>query len=494
MLRNLTKTTSKLLLAGVLSNLVCADTQAQDVDFFKTNYTPMRSQAYSITKAPGGSVYFSGYSCLNANCMSVDALLVKTTAGGDTLWTKTFGTPTHTDQAFKVLMAGPDRLLVCGASHNEPEGDAFLHLLDTNGNVVWEKSYSLPDMRTALVDMKLLSDGIVLCGTITDVATENTDAWLMKTDLNGNLLWHKSYGGENYDDSWQIEHTAEGGFLLAGGSYTYRTGSRHDDAWLIKTDSLGETLWIKNHGNADTIDWIWSIASVGNELAPEGYIFTGVKNRDADNFISHLFLARVDTSGDIVWEIPVTAATGFIEGLVVEQAPDGTFFVLGSELTETPPGIPLVLFHLTADGVMLDTFRYAPADGDFVTPRGMCMDGESAIYVTGRHVSATSEFRPFLAHISGLSHAPVSIGRGSSSQPAAVTLSPNPATDAATISCKEPMQRMLLRSPNGQVVRDWQCNGKQTETLSLTGIPKGIYFLTVYTASGGTDTQKLLIR
>ena len=76
------------------------------------------------------------------------------------------------------------------------------------------------------------------------------DFWLIKVDSLGNLLWNKCYGGSGGDDANSLIQTLDGGFIMAG--YTYSEDGdviglhgSGDDFWIVKTDSLGNLQWQK---------------------------------------------------------------------------------------------------------------------------------------------------------------------------------------------------------------------------------------------------------
>jgi len=64
-----------------------------------------------------------------------------------------------------------------------------------------------------------------------------SDAWLIKTDADGNEQCNRTYGGKGDDYAYSVQQTSDGGYILAG--KTYSNGS---DAWLIKTDASGNEL------------------------------------------------------------------------------------------------------------------------------------------------------------------------------------------------------------------------------------------------------------
>jgi len=475
------KKAMKWLFAAAVPLLGLSTAQAQSVDFLKGNYTIPSSSAEAVAPAWDGNFYFTGGVISGPRAISnFDVLLVKINPAGDTLWKRQVGTPARSEAGRCILTPLSNMIMVAGTADDiggGNQGAAFLMHFDGAGNLVWQKSYDIPGKRTAVVDMKQLSDGYALCGTITDLSTGNTDAWLLRTDLNGDTLWSKSFGGAGYDDAWQIERTAEGGFMLGGGSYSYTTGSTHDDAWLVKTNSAGEEIWIKHYGNADTVDWMWAMAPVGNPSEPSGYIFTGVKNRNPDNSQSEMFLMRVDTAGNIVWDASMPGNFGYREGLAIEQTFEHSFYVTASEL-KANGSFSLLAMNIDSNGNVLNELQYNSTDPERLIPRGIYVNVFGDAYVVGRQVFPGAINKAFVAHITGTG----ATGVQEVAAPASVTVYPNPAREVCTLSSSGvPIRRVVLRDATGRVLRDMTLPGSDTTPVGLKCLVPGFYFVTVYT-------------
>jgi uncharacterized repeat protein (TIGR01451 family) len=107
----------------------------------------------------------------------------------------------------------------------------------------------------------------------------NIDAWAGKTDKYGNLLWQKFYGGSDDDYGYNIIKAQEGGYLLSGraasndgnASGHHGTDEYSSDAWIIKLDDHGELLWQKTiGGDADDLVF-YAIQMPNNDIIASGY-------------------------------------------------------------------------------------------------------------------------------------------------------------------------------------------------------------------------------
>ena len=73
-----------------------------------------------------------------------------------------------------------------------------------------------------------------------------SDAWLVKTDENGNVEWSQTYGGAGFDGAYGLVEASDGGYVLAG--FTQVWGDGWNDFWLIKTDPNGNLDWSQTYG------------------------------------------------------------------------------------------------------------------------------------------------------------------------------------------------------------------------------------------------------
>ena len=116
-------------------------------------------------------------------------------------------------------------------------GDGWLIKVNSIGNVLWEKVYSLGDYDEVVSVQQATDGGYVLAGN-TD-ANSDEAGWVIKTDGNGNVVWMNTYGSDNshYALVDDIKITNDGGYILAGTQSNIATYERNGLA--IKIDGSG---------------------------------------------------------------------------------------------------------------------------------------------------------------------------------------------------------------------------------------------------------------
>ena len=166
-----------------------------------------------------------------------------------------------------------------GLSH-----EAELIKADSEGEVIWKKTFGGTGLNLFNSVQATFDGGYVLAGSTSSKGPGDNDAWLIRTNSEGVMIWEKTFGGENDDGASSIQQISDGCFILTGW-----TGS---SAWLIKTDSDGNELWNRTFSESD------SATSVLHN-SDGGYIITGsTSSRGAGG--SDAWLIKTDSDGNIV--------------------------------------------------------------------------------------------------------------------------------------------------------------------------------------------------
>jgi hypothetical protein len=148
--------------------------------------------------------------------------------------------------------------------------DAWVLKLDSAGNLLWENCYGGSGDENAKAIIESADGGLVAAGYTTsndgDVTgntdTRNGSLWVFKLDSRGALQWQNSLGGTNSEGATSIVETVDRGFAIAGSTNSNDgdVSGNHGgaDLWVVKLDSLGRKLWQKCVGGSG-IDYAHSI-------------------------------------------------------------------------------------------------------------------------------------------------------------------------------------------------------------------------------------------
>jgi len=182
---------------------------------------------------------------------------------------------------------------------------------DSEGNIEWEQHLGEVGDEVGFSIQQTTDGGYIISGiTYSLLANGRWDAFLLKTDSNGNEEWKKVFiEGDHYDFAYSVDQTLDGGYIFTGFTRIYREGySRTKICWLIKVYSDGEEEWRKIYLDDDI-----GIAYSVKQAIYGGYIIAGRR-----------FLLKTDPNGNVEW-----IKDGGYLGESIEITNDGGYIIGG---------------------------------------------------------------------------------------------------------------------------------------------------------------------
>ena len=276
--------------------------------------------AYSVKQISDGGYILAGYVSVPTTGV-VSALLIKTDSSGNKLWSKTFGSIGES-YANSVQQTSDGGYILAGYTRSSGAGgyDFWLIKTDASGNERWSKTYGGISQDYAYSVQQTSDGGFVLAGFTSSFGAGYNDAWLVKTDLFGNEEWNKTFGGINDDFVYSVQQTSDGGFVLGG--FTGSFGASMNDAWLVKTDSIGNEQWNKLFGGYNH-DYAYSV----QQTSDGGYILGGVTNNYGASY-GEAWLIKANSSGNEQWN-KIFGGASFDQAFSVQQTSDNGYVLAG---------------------------------------------------------------------------------------------------------------------------------------------------------------------
>lgn len=282
---------------------------------------------------------------VSGNHGSFDAWMVRTDFTGNVLSKKCIGGKGWEDVFDFVEM--PDKgFLMCGVSSSDTINgivtgnhggfDGWIVRTDSAGNIIWSKQYggSYSDFLYSIIKNH---DGNYTLAGFTNSSDGNiigshglNDYWVIKIDGVGNLLWQKVLGGSKDEYAYRIFETDfDYGIEIAGfsessdGDVIGNHSVNCSDTWIVKMDSLGNTIWSKCYGGG-SCDFSFSFSKADNNsfillITPNGWSNNPFACQGTQPFKS--WLVKIDSVGNIIWydcfgTIGTTHSDGFSECII----------------------------------------------------------------------------------------------------------------------------------------------------------------------------------
>ncbi len=201
------------------------------------------------------------------------------------------------DEGRAIIQTVDHGYLAIGYSESfgdDNDEDIYLIRTDVDGRLVWERTYDEGFNEQAFDAVSLEDGGFVIVGYREVDATSVAQIYLLNLDKRGNIRWSKTYANTGLPQRGNhIIKTSNGGYLLTCNTENPQTS--RDDILLLKVDAEGNEEWRQPYGNGRTSEGVAAME------VPDGYIFAanmqGVSGPDRD-----IVFFRVDTAGRFVWE------------------------------------------------------------------------------------------------------------------------------------------------------------------------------------------------
>jgi hypothetical protein len=250
------------------------------------------SEGYSVRQTSDGGYIVTGDDSINGG-NGADVYLVKTDADGVLQWSRHFG-GTGDEYGWSVRQTPDGGYVIVGDEDSyTPDRSIYLIKTDVSGNLLWNRSYGGQDYTRGYDVIPAGDGGYVVTGTISlNIAHPHYDV-LIKADANGNILWERKYTIAKIGEARSLQQTGDGGYLIGGW--------RQDDSdtvslSVIRTDDNGTMLWNRS---SDTQTWAESVVH-GAMTNDGGYILAGFTiNDDLHNLKKALVVkfANADSAG-----------------------------------------------------------------------------------------------------------------------------------------------------------------------------------------------------
>ena len=278
------------------------------------------SMAKSVVETSDGGLFITGYTQAFSN--NYKFCILRTDSLGDTLWTRTVD---HLQVAQNYGYSGlqtNDGNFVSFGRQGKFNVDFFLNKFDIVGNLLWTKSYDLQgEFDFGNYVDETYDNGFMMGGTQGQVS--NQKIIIMKADSAGNFLWGKKFYGGVSEECNIVKQTADSGYLIGG--FTKSFGAGFNDILLIKTNSVGDTLWTRVYGTTSD-DQCTSFI----QTADQGYVLTGITRNPITGYDQYLLL-KLDSNGNSLWSKVYGFGSLYMIAMDVIQTSDNGFLICGED-------------------------------------------------------------------------------------------------------------------------------------------------------------------
>ncbi|MBN8703693.1 MAG: T9SS type A sorting domain-containing protein [Bacteroidetes bacterium] len=497
------------------------------------------------------SITFGTTTLTNSHTSHCDIFIVKYDTNGTVLWAKSFGgnawDDVHsitTDAANNIIVVGGFNSSTIGlgattlSNSDVPSHDLFIAKYDTNGNLLWAKSFGAQDddygtsaaidgMNNIFVSGTFENTQLVFGANTTIYNTNSNgsaDIFIAKFDSAGNIIWAQAIGGSSNDEVMSITCDLNGNVYIAGqyagasistGSITTTNTSYTGigySGFIAKYSTNGTPLWAEsvigggnlfgsglNNIKADTSGNIFVTGGYYNASITIGGLT--ISNTDLSGNTSDAFIAKYSPTGNIKWIKNLTGSDN--EGISsIAVTTKGEVIVLGFFMGASYTDGTTSLNNTDATGISTDLFiekfdtNSSPlwlisAGGNYFDyPYSISTDLTGNIYAAGSFASPSILFgttQLYNSNSTAFTNPDLFIVKLSNSNYIAsvpaisknnYSVYPNPATESLCLKTNEVLNGEVtieIINNNGQTVKREQTTNLDTYSINISNLINGVY-------------------
>lgn len=196
-----------------------------------------------------------------------------------------------------------------------------LTVFSENREIIWQKTYGGIKADNSAEIIYSRENYLLVVGETNSWGAGNSDAWIIKLDQEGNIIWDRTYGDKANDGAYSIVETEDNGYLICG--YTW-SKDRKDDGWIFKIDRNGKMIWEQTYGDI-TSDRLTSVI----RSKDQGYITVGFADRDSCPLCreqGYVWIINLNEEGQKIWERKFGGSTYDMANQVI-QSPEAYILV-----------------------------------------------------------------------------------------------------------------------------------------------------------------------
>lgn len=466
--------------------------------------------AYCIRQTNDGGYITAGYTnSIDGNVTSsngdADFWVVKTNSNGVLEWQKSFGGSNY-EYAFSIEQTSDNGYIIAGytASNNgnitlnRGVTDYWIVKLSMTGILQWQKTYGGSSIDYSY-SIKQTSDGgyILLGETLSNDGNVSLnhgsfDLWVLKLSSTGIIQWSKTYGGSGGDYASKIITTSDGGYIIAGNTYSNDgdvTGYHQEkDYWIVKINSIGTIQWQKTLGGTN-----WDNLNEIIQTSDGGYIGVGQSmSNDGDHLsptTSQGWVVKLSSIGVLQWE--KTIGNNYVLGLTsVKEKSTGEYIIAGCinyDIYSSPISQNYWITKINNSGTIQWEKMFGGSDIDIVNDIILTSDGGYAVtgYSNSTNGDITNGNSVYDFWTIKLSAEQLSTAVFSKDD---LVIYPNPTTTLLQLKLANEVviDKITITDLTGKIISSLVGNITQINTEML---PAGVYFISAFSCKNEYQTK-----
>lgn len=469
-------------------------TWAQQIKFYHTFGSGIYDSGEGVLQSLDTG-YVVGGITTQTGSNGTDMLIYKTDSLGVLQWYKGVGLNNCIEGAKSITggISGSGYLLAGYQNKFDTSGYNFYAAkTDLNGDTLWTRAYGGSDWDMAFSADTLQDSTYVLAGETFSFGNGNLDMYVIRINQMGDTLWTRTFGGTNDDYARYVFVDRHNNIMVVGSTTSFGAGG--SDMYMVYLNSGGDTLWTKTYGTSiDEYGYSGSMYLNNSNLM---YFAFGFTRYEVFKGAQDAKLMRIDSTGTtVISEQNVFGVTGpLYDKIRIRQGETGRVYHAG-ERRNFYTNLPDMYMNYTFYGLTFGTVeQYITAsEADWVRDIRRCFDkgfvltGETKSYGPGPSASFILRTDSVFATVS------TPVVAIEELEQEKFSIYPNPVEQGVCfVEAEFPVQRVILYDMHGRMMQSITGQNHFSQQLQLNPCPNGMYILEVITTHG-VGRKKIII-
>jgi hypothetical protein len=259
---------------------------------------------------------------------STDGWFVRIDAAGATTTEWTVGG--EGEERLTSLVPTPNGWIAAGQKTRDGDTDAWVVELDRAGKERAQWTWGGAGIQRGLGIAALPDGGCAITGRMgAEDSRETVDGFVTRFTADGHPSWTRPVRGPGFQVAYHLRSSDDGSLLVTG--YGWLDPARDHDAFVLRLDGKGRLIFRRNLGGTG-----YDRATQSVELDDGGTVTVGYAKRDGaanDAPAWQTTLQRLNRHGQVVWSVPI-GEKGYESGRWIARDATGDLWVVSQQ---TPP-------------------------------------------------------------------------------------------------------------------------------------------------------------
>ena len=273
------------------------------------------SSCSSIAETLDSNIVLTGYAIRKREYQS-NLLLMKLDTVGNVIWQKVYGGDGD-EQGTKVIATTDGGYAIAGysTSNNDAEPNWYIVKTDSNGNMLWDRQFGGSSDDRAVSIAETFDHGFVVTGYTGSGDGGRKMMSVIKLDSLGIDQWAQNYPVNDWSCGSDIIATKDSMIMVTG--YTKAYTITDYDVLTIKTDMNGDTIWTRTFGDEHWQEGTSLVETFDNSFVVCGYSMSNIKDQ------SSFLILKYNKQGELIWHYTFKRKSQDYAKSVVETRDNG---------------------------------------------------------------------------------------------------------------------------------------------------------------------------